>query len=204
MFNFNLKDLPFAVLNLVSMPICWMQKGFKNLSINHQAKVMWDTLHRAGHEIEDLQCAVARLEKELTARNVFAPIFHRTIEDFAKFKSDRECEKEYPFGYPETPEDMKKRDEHAVNYMMRQHIRDGYFVIPGHTFGSISQGASALKDVLHGPEKDFRTLVTEVEADAVMMHGSMEKYFKATQRAFIREFPDRVAKDCVVQEDRDP
>ena len=100
MFNFNLKDLPFAVLNLVSMPIRWMQKGFENLSINHQAKVMWDTLHCAGHEIEDLQGVVARLEKELTAWNLFAPIFNRTIKDFAKFKSDRDYKKEYPFGYP--------------------------------------------------------------------------------------------------------
>ena len=199
MFNFNLKDLPFAVLNLVSMPIRWMQKGFENLSINHQAKVMWDTLRRAGNEIEDLQGTVARLEKELTAWNVFAPIFNRTIVDFAKFKSDREYEKEYPFGYPETPEATKKRHERAINYMMRGLIKDGCFVVPGHTFGAISQGLLALKDVLRGPEKDFRKLVSEVEADAARMHGSMEKYFKATQRAFIREFPDRVAKET-----RDP
>jgi len=128
MFSFQLKDLPFAVLRLVSMPICWMQKGFEKLSVNHQAKVMWDALYRAGHEIEDLQGTIARLEKELTAWNVFAPIFNRTIEDFAKFKSDRECEKEYPFGYPETPEAAKKRHERAINHMMRGHIRDGYFV----------------------------------------------------------------------------
>jgi len=30
MFNFNLKDLPFTVLNLVAMPIRWMKKGFEN------------------------------------------------------------------------------------------------------------------------------------------------------------------------------
>jgi len=164
---------------------------------------MWDTLHRADHEIEDLQGTVARLEKELTAWNVFAPIFNRTIEDFDKFKSDRKCEKGYPFGYPEAPEATKKRHELAVNYMMRQHIRDGHFVIPGHTFGTISQGALALKDILLGPEKDFCKLVSEVEADSVMMHGSMEKYFKATQRAFIRKFPDRVAKESRAKEDRD-
>jgi len=195
MFSFQLKDLAFAVLRLVSMPILWMQKGCEKLSINDQAKVMWDTLHRAGHEIEDLQGTVARLEKELTAWNVFAPIFNRTIEDFAKFKSDREHEKEYPFGYPETPEATKKRHERAINYMMRNHIRDGCFDIPGHAFGAISQGALALKDVLRGPEKDFRKLVSEVESDAARMHGSMEKHFKATQRAFIREFPDQVAKE---------
>ena len=78
------------------------------MSVNQQAKVMWDTLHRTGHEIEVLQTTATRLKKELTAWNVFAPIFHRTIEDFAKFKSDREYEKEYPFGYPETPEAAKK------------------------------------------------------------------------------------------------
>jgi len=93
MFSFSLKDLPFAVLRLVSMPIRWVQKGFEKLSVNQQAKVMWDTLHCAGHEIEDLQATVACLEKELTAWNVFAPFFNRTIEDFAKFKSDCECER---------------------------------------------------------------------------------------------------------------
>ena len=111
MFSFHLKDLPFAVLNLVTMPICWMKKGFENLIVNHQAKVMWDTLHCADHEIEGLQGTVARLEKELTAWNVFAPIIKQTIEDFAKYKSDREYEKEYPFGYPETPEAKKKQHE---------------------------------------------------------------------------------------------
>jgi len=171
-----------------------MKKGFENLTVNQQNKVMWDTLHRAGHEIEGLQGTVARLEKELTAWNVFAPIFHRTIVESAKYKSDREYEQEYPFGFVETSEAKKKRHEKAVNYVMRQLIKDGYFVIPGHTFGSISQGAVALKDVLRGPNRDFRKLVGDVEDDAIRMHGSMEKYFKATQRAFIRDFPDRVAK----------
>jgi len=36
MFSFQLKDLPFTVLRLVSMPICWMQKGFEKLSIMGQ------------------------------------------------------------------------------------------------------------------------------------------------------------------------
>jgi len=138
---FNLKDLPFAVLNLVTMPIRWMKKGFANLSINHQAKVMWDTLHCAGLEIEELQATTVRLEKELTASNVFGPIVQQTIEEFAKYKSDRNYKKVYPYGFPETPEAKKKRHDRAINAKMRQHIRDCYFVIPGHTFGTISQGA---------------------------------------------------------------
>jgi len=192
---FNLKDLPFTVLNLVTMTIRWMKKGFVNLSINHQAKVMWDTLHQAGHEIKELQATTACLEKELTAWNVFGPIVQQTIEEFAKYKSDRDYEKEYPYGFAETPEAKKKRHDHAINAKMCQHICDCYFVIPGHTFGTILQGAFALKDVLHGPDKDFCKLVSEVKADAVLIHGSMEKYFKATQHAFIREFPDQVAKE---------
>jgi len=67
--------------------------------------------------------------------------------------------------------------------------------MPGNTFGTISQGAFALKDILSGPTKDFRTLVAEAEEEAELMCGSKEKYFKATQRAFIREFPDRVAAE---------
>ena len=82
---------------------------------------------------------------------------------------------------------------------MRQLIKDRYFVVPGRTFGMISQGSLALKDVLRAPIRDFCKLVGDVEDDAVRMYGSMEKYFKATQRAFICEFSDRVAKET-----RDP
>ena len=130
---------------------------------------------------------------------------HQTIhQNFAKYKSGLDYAKEYPFGFPETPEAKKKQHEVAINYQMRKVIKDGYFMVPGHTFGMISQGALALKDVFRGPSKDFRKLVSEVEAEAVLLHGSMEKYFKATQRAFIREFPDHVAKESRAKEDRDP
>ena len=78
---------------------------------------------------------------------------------------------------------------------MKQQIRNSCFVIPGHKFGTISQGAFALKDVLHGPTKDFRMLVNEIEDAAVMLFGSKDKYFRATQRAFIRNFPDRVTRN---------
>jgi len=55
---------------------------------------------------------------------------------------------------------------------MKQQIRNSCFVIPGHKFGTISQGAFALKDVLHGPTKDFRMLVNEIEDAAVMLFVS--------------------------------
>jgi len=130
---------------------------------------------------------------------------HQTIhQNFAKHKSDLDYAKEYPFGFPETPEAKTKRHKVTIHYEMRKVIKDGYFVVPGHTFGTISQGALALKDVFRGPKKDFRKMVSEVEADAVLLHGSMEKYFKATQCAFIRKFPDRVAKESCAKEDRDP
>jgi len=167
MFSFNLKDPPFTVFNLVAMPIRWMKKGFVNLSVNHHAKVMWDTLHRAGHEIEELQTTTVCLEKELTAWNVFAPIVKRTIEDFTKYKSDREYKTDYPYGFPETPEAKKTRHERAINAKMRRHIKDSYFVIPGHTFGTISQGALALKDV-------FRCQLSDVEWHMVLKYVIME------------------------------
>jgi len=55
---------------------------------------------------------------------------------------------------------------------MKQQIRNSCFVIPGHKFGTISQGAFALKDVLHRPTKDFRMLVNEIEDAAVMLFVS--------------------------------
>jgi len=145
----------FAVLNLVTMPIRWMKKGFTNLSVNHKAKVMWDTLHRVGHKLEELQTTNARLEKELTAWNVFGPYAQRTIKEFAIYKSDRNYEKDYPYGFPETDEEKKKRHDPAINAAMRQHIRDCYFVIPGNTFGTISHGAYALKECSPQTQQGF-------------------------------------------------
>jgi len=70
---FDLQELPFAALNTIAMPIRWMKKGFSALSIAQQAKVMWGALVRAGRKIEELQATNARLEKELTAWNMFGP-----------------------------------------------------------------------------------------------------------------------------------
>jgi len=120
---FNLKDLPLALLNLVTMPIHWMKKGFSNLSVNHQAKVMWDTLHQVGHKLEEVQTTNPRLEKELTAWNVFGPYAQRTIEEFAMYKSDRNYEKDYPYSFPETDEEKKKQHDPAINAAMRQQSR---------------------------------------------------------------------------------
>ena len=92
-----------------------------------------------------------------------------------------------------TPEQKKIRHDRAVNSAMTQAVRHCYFFLPGHQFGTISQGALALKDVLRGPGKDLRTFVKEIEDEAVMFYGSKDKYFKATQCAFIRDFPDRVS-----------
>jgi len=196
MFKFDLKDLPFAALNLVVMPLRWMRTGFSALGIAQQAKVLWDALGRAGRKIEELQATNARLEKELTAWNVFGPNAQRVIEEFAIYKSDQKYAREFIGGLlAESPEHKQTRHDRAINLAMKQQIRNSYFVMPGNTFGTISQGAFALKDILRGPTKDFRTLVAEVEEEAELMYGSKEKYFKATQRAFIREFPERITAE---------
>jgi len=85
---FDLQDLPFAALNLIVMPICWMKKGFSGLSLAQQTKVMWDALVRAGRKIEELHATNTRLEKELTAWNVFGPNVQRVIKEFAIHKSN--------------------------------------------------------------------------------------------------------------------
>jgi len=87
---FDLKDLPFTALNTVVMPICWMKKGFSALGIAQQAKVLWDALGCAGRKMEELQATNARLEKELTAWNVFGPNAQQVIEEFAIYKSDQQ------------------------------------------------------------------------------------------------------------------
>ena len=140
-----------------------------------------------------LQTANVRLEKELTAWNIFGAHAQRVIEGFAIHKSDRNYEKDFPFGFPETPDQTKICRDRAVNADMKQAVHYCYFVLPGHKFGTISQGALALKDVIRGPGKDLHTLVEDIEEEAGMFYGSKDKYFKATQRAFIRNFPDRVS-----------
>jgi len=193
---FDLKDLPFATLNTIVMSIRWMKKGFSALGVAQQAKVMWDALGRAGRKIEELQATNARLEKELTAWNVFGPNARRVIKEFAIYKSDQQYARDSIGGLlAESPEHKQTRCDRAINLNKKQQIHNSYFVMPGNTFGTILQGAFALKDILRGPTKDFRTLVAEVEEEAELMYGSKEKYFKATQRAFIREFPDRIAAE---------
>ena len=190
---FKLQELPFAILCLVTMPLRWTKKGFDDLNIPQKAKVMWDTLIRAGNQIDELHTANSRLEKELTAWNIFGAHAQRIIEEFAISKSDRDYAKDYPFGFPETAEQTKLRHDRAVNAAMKEAARHCYFVLPGHKFGTLSQGALALKDVIRTPTKDLRTFVNEIEEEGERLCGSKEKYYKANQRAFIRDFPDRVS-----------
>jgi len=190
---FDLQDLQFAALNPIVMPIRWMKKKFSALSIVQHAKAMWGALVRAGRKIEELQATNARLEKELTAWNVFGPNAERVIEEFAIYKSDHQYERDSTSSLAESPEEQQTRRDRAINLDMKQQIRNSYFVMPGNTFGTILQGAFALKDILRGPTKDFCMLVAEAEDEAELMYGSNEKYFKATQRAFIHEFADQVA-----------
>ena len=196
MFKFNLNVLPFAILNCVTMPIRWAQKGFAALTLYQQAKVMWDTLVRAGHELEDLQATVVRLEKELTAWTMFGAHAQSVIEEHAILKSDNNYAQSFgAFGFPETPEETKKRHDRDINVEMKEAARSCYFIMPGNKFGTLSQGALALKDVIRGPTKDLRTLVSEIEEEGEKWCGSKDKFFRATQRAFIRDFPDRIVPD---------
>jgi len=186
MFKFNLNIFPFAILNLVAMPICWAQKGFAALTLYQQAKVMWD----------DLQATVVCLEKELTVWNIFGAHAQSVIEEYAIRKSDNNYAQAYgAFGFPETPEETKKRHDRNVNLEMKEAARHCYFVLPGNKFGTLSQGALVLKDVLRGPTKHLRTLVSEIEEEGEKWCGSKDKYFRATQRAFIRNFPDRIVPE---------
>ena len=178
------------------MPIRWAQRGFAALTLYQQAKVMWDTLVRAGHELEDLQATVARLEKELTAWTIFGAHAQSVIEEHAILKSDNNYAQSFGgFGFPETPEETKKRHDRDINTEMREATQSCYFVLPGNKFGTLSQGALALKDVIRGPTKDLRTLVSKIEEEGEKWCGSKDKFFRATQRAFIHDFPDRIVPD---------
>jgi len=153
---FDLQDLPSAALNTIFMPIHWMKKGFSALSVVQQAKVMWGALVCAGRKMEELQATNARLEKELTAWNVFGPNAQRVIEEFAIYKSDQQYTRDSIGGLlGESPKHKQTRRDRAINLDMKQQIRNSYFVMPGNTFGTISQGAFALKNILRGPTKDF-------------------------------------------------
>jgi len=82
---------------------------------------------------------------------------------------------------------------------MKEAARHCYFVLPGNKFGTLSQGALALKDVLWGLTKDLRTLVSKIEEEGEKWCGSKDKYFRTTQRAFIHDF-----SDCIVAEHPKP
>ena len=143
-----------------------------------------------------MQATVARLEKELTAWTIFGAHAQSVIEEHAILKSDNNYAQSFgSFGFPETPEETKKRHDRDINVEMKEAARSCYFIMPGNKFGTLSQGALALKDVIRGPTKDLRTLVSEIEEEGEKWCGSKDKFFRATQRAFIRDFPDRIVPD---------
>jgi len=129
---FDLKDLPLAALNTITMPIRWMKKGFSALGIAQQAKALWDALGRAGHKIEELQATNSRLEKELAAWNVFGPNTQRVIEEFAIHKSDQQRARD-PIGglLAESPEHKQTHRDRAINLDMMQQIRNSCLSCPG-------------------------------------------------------------------------
>jgi len=111
--------------------------------------------------------------------------------------SDHNYAQAYPFCFPEIPEETKKHHDCNVNVEMKEAVDHCCFVIPGSKFGALSQGTLALKDVLRGPNKDIRTLVSEIEEEGPKWCGSKDKYLRATQHAFICNFLDCVVADCL-------